>query len=108
MKDATMPARIVTNYEEQANVTTTSDEFVVNPSREVSAVARLTAGTPVTGARIQITLDDPERINAGTATWVNSALGARTVTGAEKIFRPVTGVRLSVTDGTWTLQVRQA
>ncbi len=103
-----MPARTVATFEEQTNITTTSDEFIVNPQREVSATARLTAGTPTTGARMQVTLDDPEKIVAGTAAWVNSPLGARTATGAEKIMRPVTGVRLSVTDGTWTLQVRQA
>lgn len=103
-----MPARTVTAFEEQTGITTTSDEFIVSPQREVSATARLTAGTPTTGARIQITLDDPEKIAAGTAAWVNSPLGARTSTGAEKVLRPVTGVRLSVTDGTWALQVRQA
>ncbi len=103
-----MPARTVVNLEEQTGITTFSDEFVVNPNREVAAVLRLTAGTPVTGARLQITLDDAERIAAGTATWVNSPLGSRISTGAEKVLRPVTGVRLAATDGTWTLQVRQA
>lgn len=103
-----MPARTVFNLEEQTGITTFSDEFIVNPNREVAAVLRLTAGTPVTGARLQITLDDAERIAAGTATWVNSPLGSRTSTGAEKVLRPVSGVRLAATDGTWALQVRQA
>ena len=75
-----MPARTVINLEEQTGITATSDEFIVNPNREVAAVLRLTAGTPTTGARLQITLDDAERIAAGTATWVNSPLGSRTST----------------------------
>lgn len=103
-----MPSRIVSNFDQQTNITATGDEFIVNPLREVTVVAQLTAGTPATGARVQVTLDDPEKITAGTAVWVNSVLGNRTATGAEKIFRPVTGVRLSVTDGTWAFQVRQA
>jgi hypothetical protein len=103
-----MPARTVVALDEQTGITTFSDEFIVSPTREVAAVLRLTAGTPTTGARLQITLDDAERIAAGTATWVNSPLGNRTTTGAEKLLRPVTGVRLAVTDGTWALQVRQA
>ncbi len=102
-----MPARTVITFEEQNSITTLSDEFIVNPSREVSVVARLISGTPTTGARVQVTLDEVEKITAGTAIWVNSPLGNRIVSGAEKVFRPVTGIRLSVTDGTWGLQVRQ-
>ena len=103
-----MPARTVVNIEEQTGITTTSDEFITNPTRHITAVAKLESGTPLTGSRLQITLDDPEKISAGTATWVNSPLGLRTSSGAEKILRPVTGVRLVATDGTWALQVRQA
>ncbi|RYD50586.1 MAG: hypothetical protein EOP52_13825 [Sphingobacteriales bacterium] len=102
-----MATRIVVTFEEQTGVTTTSDDFIVSPQREVTAVARLVSGSPTTGARVQVTLDEVEKINAGTAVWVNSPLGNRTASGAEKVLRPVTGVRLSVTDGTWTLQVRQ-
>ncbi len=102
-----MPARTVVSFEEQGNITALSDEFIVAPTREVTVVARLVSGTPVTGARVQMTLDEAEKIAAGTAVWVNSPLGFRTVTGGERIARPVTGVRLSVTDGTWALQVRQ-
>jgi hypothetical protein len=103
-----MPARTVVNLEEQTGITTFSDEFIVNPGREVAAVVRLVSGVPATGARLQITLDDAERIAAGTATWVNSPLGSRTATGAEMVLRPVSGIRLAVTDGTGALQVRQA
>ena len=102
-----MATRTVVTFEEQNGITTQSDDFVVNPAREVSVVARLISGSPVTGARIQVTLDEVEKIIAGTATWVNSPLGARLSSGAEKILRPVTGVRLSAVDGTWGLQVRQ-
>ena len=102
-----MTARTVVTFEEQSGITAVSDDFIVHPGKEVTVVSRLTAGTPVTGARVQTSIDDVERILAGTATWVNSPLGARTATGAEKMGRPITGVRLSVTDGTWTLQVRQ-
>lgn len=102
-----MANRTVVNFDEQASITTTSDDFMVLPNKEVTVVTKLTAGSPVTGARVQMTLDEPEKIIAGTASWVNSPLGAHTTTSAEKVYRPVTGVRLSVTDGTWTLQVRQ-
>jgi hypothetical protein len=56
---------------------------------------------------VQVTLDDIEKILAGTAVWVDSPLGAHTASAAEKISRPVTGVRLSAADGTWRFQVRQ-
>ncbi|RYG61599.1 MAG: hypothetical protein EON60_02975 [Alphaproteobacteria bacterium] len=103
-----MATRNVTQFEEQNSITAQSDDFAVNPAREISVVARLISGSPATGARVQVTLDELEKIIAGTATWVNSPLGNRTASGAEKILRPVTGVRLVVTDGTWGLQVRQA
>lgn len=103
-----MATRNVIQFEEQAGITIQSDDFIVSPEKEVSVVAQLTAGAPATGCKIQVTLDDVEKILAGTAAWVSSPLGNRLATGAEKIFRPVTGVRMSVTDGTWTLQVRQS
>jgi hypothetical protein len=102
-----MATRTVVTFEEQNGITVLSDDFIVNPAREVSVVARLIAGTPSSGARVQVTLDELEKIAAGTATWVNSPLGNRTVSSAEKILRPVTGVRLSAVDGTWGFQVRQ-
>ncbi len=102
-----MAIRNVVTFEEQTTITTQSDDCLVQPSKEVTAAALLTAGTPATGAVMQITLDDIEKIKAGTALWVNSPLGSRITSGAEKLLRPVTGVRLKVTDGTWTLQVRQ-
>ena len=102
-----MATRTVVTFEEQTGITGLSDNFVVHPGKEVTAVAQLTGGTPATGAQMQVTIDEPEKIVAGTAAWVNSPLGARTTSGAEKILRPVTGVRLSATDGTWALKVRQ-
>lgn len=103
-----MATRTVVTFDEQTNLTTVSDDFIVSPNKEVTVVARLTAGTPATGCRIQVTLDEIEKINAGTASWVNSPLGNKITSSAEKILRPVTGVRLSVTDGTWGFQVRQS
>lgn len=102
-----MPTRTVVSFEEQTAITTQSDDCLVNPGKEVTAAAHLTAGTPTTGAVLQITLDDAEKIKAGTALWINSPLGNRITSGAEKLLRPVTGVRLKVTDGTWSLHVRQ-
>lgn len=103
-----MATRTVVHFDAQTNITSTSDVFVVDPLKEVSAALVLTAGTPATGAQLQVTLDDVDKIAAGTAQWVGSPLGLRTATGAEKVLRPVTGLRLAATDGTWTLQVRQA
>lgn len=103
-----MAVRHVLSFDEQAAITATGDSFMVNPLQEVSVVAQLTAGTPTTGCRVQMTLDEVDKILAGTATWVDSPMGNRTGTGAEKVLRPVTGVRLKVTDGTWSFLVRQA
>lgn len=103
-----MSIRTVIAFDEQTGLTTTSAAFIINPLREVSVVCALTSGSPSTGARVQITLDETDKITAGTATWVDSPLGNRLTSGAENVLRPVTGVRLNVTDGTWTFQVRQA
>ncbi|MCP5405479.1 MAG: hypothetical protein H6922_04580 [Pseudomonadaceae bacterium] len=102
-----MAVRTVVNYETQNDITGVGDSFVVDPSRNLNVLCQLTAGTPVAGAKVQITLDDPEKITAGTAVWVDSPLGAKLASGCESILAPVTGVRLSVTDGTWAMKVRQ-
>jgi hypothetical protein len=102
-----MATRTVVLYDEQASITSTSDDFIINPTKDVTVVAKLTAGTPVTGCRFMVTIDDVERIAAGTATWVNSPIGNHLATSSERLMRPLTGVRLSSTDGTWTFQVRQ-
>jgi hypothetical protein len=103
-----MTVRTVVTFENQSGITATSDSFVVNPNREVSVVCALTSGTPTTGARVQVTLDDIENVLADSAVWVDSPLGAHTVSAAEKILRPVTAVRLAATDGTWSFLVRQS
>lgn len=102
-----MPARNVVIFEEQTGVTGTSDAFIVQSNKEVGVAVVLTSGTPTTGCRVQITLDEPHRIADGSAAWVNSPLGNHTLSNMEKMLRPVTGVRLVATDGTWTVQVRQ-
>jgi len=102
-----MAIRNVVTFEEQTGITTQSDDCLINPAKEVTVSAHLTGGTPSTGAMLQITLDDIEKIKSGTALWFNSPMGSRIASGAEKLMRPVTGVRLKVTDGTWSLHVRQ-
>lgn len=102
-----MATRTVINFDQQTSLTTTSDNFIVTPNQDVAVAATLTSGTPATGCKVQVTLDEVAKISAGTAVWVDSPLGAHLTTSAEKVLRPVTGVRLSVTDGTWTFQVRQ-
>jgi hypothetical protein len=103
-----MTIHTVVNFDQQAGITATGESFVVQPDKDVNVACILTSGSPATGARVQVTLDEHDKIIAGTAQWLNSPLGARTVSGGENVIRPVTGVRLSVTDGTWTFQVRQA
>ncbi len=103
-----MANRTVIYFDQQTGLTSTGDSFMVQPGKNVNVACALTSGSPTTGARVQVTLDEHDKINAGTAIWVNSPLGARTVSGGESVISPVTGVRLSVTDGTWTFQVRQA
>lgn len=102
-----MAVRTLVNFDEQSSVTTNSDDFIVGTAKDVSVVARLVSGTPTTGARFMITLDEIEKINAGTATWIASPLGYHNVSSAERLLRPVTGVRLNVSDGTWAIQIRQ-
>lgn len=97
----------VIHFAEQTGVTATSNPFILAPGQEASVAVLLTAGTPVTGARVQISLDTPARIMAGTAAWIDSPLGNRTASGAEKLLRPVSAVRVVATDGTWTVQARQ-
>jgi hypothetical protein len=103
-----MTVRTVVTFENQSGITATGDSFIVNPNREVSVVCALTDGTPSSGARVQVTLDDIENVLAGSAVWVDSPLGAHTTTAAEKILRPVTAVRLNAADGTWSFLVRQS
>lgn len=98
----------VVKFDQQAGITGTGESFLIDPEKDVNVACLLTSGSPTTGARVQVTLDEGEKIVAGTAQWVNSPLGNRTISGGENLLKPVTGVRLSVTDGTWTLQVRQA
>lgn len=102
-----MAVRTLVNFDSQAGITGTSDSFIISPARDANVAYILTSGTPTTGARVQITLDDSDKIASGTANWVNSPLGAKLVSSGENVLRPVTGVRLSVTDGTWTFNVRQ-
>lgn len=103
-----MTVRNVVKFEVQAGITGTGDSFIVDSAQgDVNVGCVLTAGSPLSGAVVQVTLDERKAIEGGTALWIDSPLGSRVASGAENIIRPVTGVRLKATDGTWTFQVRQ-
>lgn len=102
-----MAYRYLTRFDEQASITATGDDFITSPKANVNIACTLTAGTPTTGARVHYTLDTEDKIIGGTAKWIASPEGNRTTSGGETLLRPVTGVRLVATDGTWTVQVRQ-
>jgi len=90
-------------------VTTDSDTYIVDPAAKLTVYAVLTSGSPSTGAKIQITGSRIEDIEDETAVWVDTERGDSTVSFSDSEPDPcnITGVRLSVTDGTWTLIVRQ-
>lgn len=85
----------------------------LRPDRAANILMDLTAGSPTTGARIEVTISPPDQIDAGTATWVvpngvGYSLTDTMLTSTTPNGCLLTGVRLSVSDGTWTLGVRQA
>lgn len=88
----------------------TSAAIEINPYWPASICYGLTAGTPATGAKLQVTNSDPSEL-ATIAVWVDydtaktTSQIVQTLAGNGCQF---TGARLVVTDGTWTLQVRQA
>lgn len=97
-----MTTKQVHIYEEQTGVTNQSDDFLVNPTAQISVVALETAGG---AASIQTTIDPHAVIEAGNATWVTSPGGVRSDTFMESSTGPITGVRLSADSGAWTLKV---
>ncbi|MDD9911570.1 MAG: hypothetical protein OXR68_04245 [Alphaproteobacteria bacterium] len=100
-----MATREVAIFEEQTSITGTSDQFVVLPDNRVSAVAKMTASGTAT---LQMTVDPVDVIEANNATWVDSAYGLQAASFADAAIGPVTGIRLNVASGTWTLKVLQA
>ena len=91
-------------FDTQTGITATGDNFIVDPTAQVTVV-----GTPTSAgsATVQVTIDDPAAIAAATATWANVASGAQSATFAESSFGPITGVRLAAASGTWTFKVLQ-
>ena len=103
-----MTYKTVQLFDEQTGITTTSDSFILDCRSDISISASLTSGTPVTGAKIQFTIDTAEKIKSDTAMWIDSPSGNHLLSFAESSLGHASGVRLIATDGTWTLQVRQA
>jgi hypothetical protein len=81
---------------------------LVNPNRELNIVVSPDGDRTTSNARVQIPVDDIEKILGGVALWFNSPAGEHRETAGEKIPRPVTGVRLNVYCGKWRMQVRQS
>lgn len=86
--------------------------ILLTPRKKASVFLKLTNSTGLsTGARLEVTNDDPAAIKAGTATWfnppesTNQTVSHMLVTSSSSSI--LTGVRAAVTDATWTLQVRQ-
>ncbi len=103
-----MTIRQVIQREEQTNITTTSDAFILSDWQEnITLACILTDGTPTVGAHVEGTLSTPAEVQAGTAHWVKSNMGNHTASGMEFLNTPMTAVRLQVTDGTWTFTVHQ-
>ena len=103
-----MTVRTVVTFENQSSVETLSDSFCVNPNREVNVVVHPHGPRVESNATLQVTIDDIENVLADKALWVDSPVGEYREPAAEKIFRPVTAVRLRVDCGKWDIQVRQS
>lgn len=101
-------------FASQAGITSSTDAadrtLKLDPKKGLSAMLVLESGSPATGAKIQFTNSSHAAIDAGTALWADSSNGNTLVNRAESNTNSVcclTGIRAAVTDGTWTLQVRQ-
>lgn len=103
-----MTARTVIAFEKQNGIDNVSDAFLVNPNRECSVTLAPESDKTGSNARVQVTVDDIEAILSGSALWVDSPVGEHREASGEKVFRPVTAVRLNVYAGTWQFQVRQS
>lgn len=99
---------------EQTGVTSASPAadgtILLRPRVGCSIIMALTSGSPSTGAKLQVSNSSESRIKAGTAIWADhdvSKLVSTPYVSAAGEGVEMTGVRLVVTDGTWTLSVRQ-
>lgn len=102
------------DYHKQTTITsaTTAANRTIktNPNKSLNIQLILESGSPTTGAKVQYTLDTHSAVNAGTATFIDSPTGYTTASrGESAINMPcgITGVIASVSDGTWSLIVRQ-
>ena len=95
-------------FDEATSLTTNSNDYLLDGRGAVCIAAILESGSPTTGAKLQFSIDDKEAIKAGTAKWLDAPAGYQTDTFADSSLGCITGIRLQVTDGTWTLQVRQS
>ncbi len=110
-----MPIKEAGMFQQQVSITSSTaaaDRTIkLTPRKGLTATLELTSGSPTTGARLQITQSTEAEIEAGTAVWTNSQSGYTTVNRAEA--NPgeacnMTAVRADVSDGTWSLKVRQS
>lgn len=99
-----MATQTVEIFAEQTGVTSTSDNFVVEPTAQVSVVGEVTSAGY---AKLQYTIDSPAAISGATAVWVDASVGDYDADFGDVTLGPVTGVRLSVTSGTWNIKVLQ-
>lgn len=97
-------------YQEQTGVTATSDAIILRPEAAMTALMALTAGSPATGCKVQVTNSPVALVRAATALWVDhdgNKLVSTAYASAASEGCKLTGIRVVATDGTWALQVRQ-
>ena len=97
----------VVSYAAETGLTTMSKAMVFDEgaSKDITVACVLESGSPVSGACLEITLDDIADIEADTATWIASPFGHHTESGMESLPGPITGLRLNVADAIWSLKV---
>lgn len=91
------------------NANFATNYILVDLASQASVVGIVTAAGSPTSATLEYTLDRPEIVVAGSATWVSDATGARLANFGTTALGPVTAVRLNVaaSGGTWSLTVAQ-
>lgn len=110
-----MTIKTPASYSTQTGIgsgTSAADRTIeLRPWLPLSAMLVLTAGSPTTGALVQVTNSPYDDIEAGTANWV-APTGTSNVTVSTLLSSfgnscQLTGIRAVATDGTWTLAIRQ-
>lgn len=98
---------ITTRHPKQTGITATGGFILLGTDDAVTFTAHLTAGAPVTGAKVQFTNDSKALIEAGTALWVDEIQGNSVVSYSGRGVGALTAIRLVATDGTWTFIVTE-